>query len=272
MLDEVVNSELNHQARKIKERMRSKEKTEIKITEVPAEVPYLCQKDLLAISGTADPSRRAIPYEDENFEIWCPTVLTVYEDFKRANLLFELHTEGYWEHDDVRERLQKITIPMYMQEVHKEFPASIRYPIEIIKGYREYHTNSISYMLALAYHSFVTTGKPRHVALFGIVMSCKEEYGEQRPCCEYWLGRLEGAGVDIEISHDSAILASPGLYGYETYNPILYDIRQRIIGLKEGMKKTEQEVETWKAQRNKQEGGIAENEFWLDKLTKGAFY
>jgi len=158
-----------------------------------------------------------------------------------------------------------------MQKIYEEFPSSIRYPIEVIKGYRSYHTNSISYMLALAYHSFVTTGKPRHVALFGIVMSCKEEYGEQRPCCEYWLGLLEGAGVDIEVSPDSAILASPGLYGYETYNPMLFDIQQRVVGLQMGLTKTEQEIETWKLQRARQEGGISENEYWLTKL-KGAFY
>ena len=204
--EELTEIELNKKAQQVKEAMAKKPQ---KKKAVVVEVPYLCQKDLLAIVGTADPSRRAVPYEDENFEIWCPSVLTVYEDFKRADLVFEMHTEGYWEHDAVKKRLMKTTQPMYMQEKHEDIPTSMRYPIEVIKWYRNYHTNSISYMLALAYHSFVTTGKPRHVALFGIVMSCKEEYGEQRPCCEYWLGLLEGAGVDIEVSPDSAILAPP---------------------------------------------------------------
>ena len=270
MIEDIEEGEYDREAQRIKEGMGKTTTSEI--VEVEEEVPYFCQKDLLAIAGTADPSRRAVPYEDENFEIWCPSVLCVYPDFKRADLFFELHTEGYWQHDDVRERLQNITTPMYMQEVHEEFPASMRYPIDTIKQYRQYHTNSISYMLALAYHSFVTTGKPKHVALFGIIMACEEEYGEQRPCCEYWLGVMEGAGIDIELSSDSAVLASPGLYGYQTYNPILYEVRQRIVGLKDGLNHTLGEVETWKDQKARQEGAIAETNFWLSRLTKGAFY
>jgi hypothetical protein len=268
---DIINGELNRQAQNMKESM-GKKKEKVAITEIKEEAPYLCQKDMLAILGAADPSRRAAPYEDSNFEIWCPSIMLTFPDFKRADCFFELHTEGYFDREDIIKRLQKIKQPLYMQQVYEEFPTSIRYPIEIIKQYRQYHTNSISYMLALAFHSFVTTGKPRHLALFGIVMSCEEEYGEQRPCCEYWLGRLEGAGVDIEISPDSAILASPGLYGYQTYNPILLDLRQRIDGLQVGMKQTNQELTTWTQQKYRQEGAIEESRFWLDKLTKGAFY
>ena len=236
------------------------------------EVPYFCKKDLLAILGAAAPSRLAVPYGDENFEIWTMSIMTTFPDFKRADLFFEMHTEGYWERKDITERLKKIKEPIYMQEKQAQFPASIRYPIEIIKKYRKYHTSSVSLMLALAYHSFLTTGNPKHVALFGIVMACDEEYGEQRPCCEYWLGAMEGAGMDIEIPLDSAILASPGLYGYETYNPIIYDINQRIAGINMGLVQSQKELERWKEQKARQEGGIAENQYWLNRFTKGAFY
>ena len=236
------------------------------------EPPYLCQKDLLAILGSADPSRRATPYGDENFEIWTMSVLVTYEDFKRADLFFELHTEGYWGREGILERFKKIDKPIYMQEKYPKVKNSMRYPIEIIKQYRKYHTNSVSYMLALAYYSFLTTGKPKHVALFGIVMACDEEYGEQRPCCEYWLGRMEGAGIDIEIAPDSAVLASPGLYGYETYNPIVYDIKQRMQGINIGLLQSQKELDKWKEQKARQEGGMAENQYWLNRFTKGAFY
>ena len=236
------------------------------------EAPYLCKKELLALVGAAAPSRLATPYGDENFEIWTMSVLVTFPDFKRADLFFELHTEGYWGHKDVTERLKKIKQPIYMQEKQAEFPNSIRYPIEIIKQYRRYHTSSVSFMLALAYHSFLTTGNPKHVALFGLVMACDEEYGEQRPCCEYWLGVMEGAGIDIEIAPGSAILASPGLYGYETYNPIIYDINQRIDGINIGLKQSENELEKWKEQKARQEGGLAENQYWKNRFTKGAFY
>ena len=126
-------------------------------------------------------------------------------------------------------------------------------------------------MLALAYHSYLMTEKPKHVALFGIIMHADEEYSEQRPCCEYWLGRMEDAGIDIMINPGSAILGAPGLYGYENYTPFAYDIRQRITGLTNGLDKAKAEFEKWKLQVAKNEGGLAENEYWLQRIQKGEF-
>ena len=182
------------------------------------DIPYFCQKDLLAIIGTADPTRQAAPYEDKNFEIWGVAVATTFPDVKRLDIQFEMHTEGYWRKDpNVTKRLQETTVPIYMHDKYKEIPTSMKYPIDIVKQYRTYHTNSIAYMLALAYHSFIMTENPKHVALFGIHMSAGEEYTDQRPCCEYWLGRMEGAGMDIELAPGGALLAAMGLYGYENY-------------------------------------------------------
>jgi len=164
-------------------------------------VPYFCQKDMLAIIGTADPTRQAAPYEDPNFEIWGVAVATTYPDVKRMDLQFEMHTEGYWKRDpNVTKRLAGVKVPLYMHDHYEDIPASIRYPIEIVQQYRKYFTNSIAYMLALAYHSFIMTEKPKHVAMFGVHMAAGEEYAEQRPCCEYWIGRMEGAGMDVEPS------------------------------------------------------------------------
>lgn len=255
----------------------------ITIEEVPAEVvrpvqyepeggvnvPRFCEKDMLAIMGTADPSRSFAPFDDNNFEIWGCQVCIVYPDIRRLDVLFEMHKESYTKHPDVLPRLKEVKQPMYMQEAHDEFPTSIRYPVEIIEQYRGYSTSTISYMLALAFHSFVMTEKPKHVALFGIQMFAEEEYAEQRPCCEYWLGRMEGAGMDVEVAPGSALLASPGMYGYQNYNPIAYDIRQRLIGIEVGLNHSQNEVEKWKIQLARNEGAKAEDEYWLRKIQKG---
>ena len=234
------------------------------------DVPYFCQKELLAILGTAEPTRGAAPFGDENFEIWAVAVASTFPDVKRIDVQFEMHDSSYWGHEDVKKRLLEVTVPLYMQEQHEEFPTSMKYPIELLTSYRRYFTSSIAYIFALAYHSFVMTGNPKHVAIFGIVMSCDEEYGEQRPCCEYWIGRMEGAGMNVEIiGSDSSVLASPGLYAYENYNPLSYDIRQRIDGLSLGLMHSKRELEKWKEQKAKQEGGIAENEFWLRRFQRG---
>ena len=233
------------------------------------QVPYFCQKDMLAILGTAE-SLPAAPFEDKNFEIWGPAVVTTHKECRRVDLLFELHTQGYWKDANVLKRMNATKLPIYMHEKYQEVPLSMRYPIEIItESYRQYHTNSISYILALAYHSFIEMGKPKHVAMFGVHMQAREEYSEQRPCCEYWIGRMEGAGMNVEPSPDGAVLVSMGLYGYENYHPVCWDLRQRIAALHGGVGKADQELKKWTIQKARQEGAIIESEYWLRRFQKG---
>lgn len=236
------------------------------------DVPYLCQKDLLAIIGTADPTRQAAPYEDKNFEIWGVAVATSYPDVKRIDVQFEMHTDGYWKKDpNVAKRLSEAKVPLFMQQHWDEFPTSVTFPLKIVEKYRPYFTSSIAYMLALAYHSFVMVERPKHVALFGIHMSAGEEYGEQRPCCEYWLGRMEGAGMDIEPSQGGSLLISSGTYGYENYNPICMDFRQRIADIQGGMQESQQKISEWQAQFHRNAGAKIEAEYWLRKIQRGEF-
>lgn len=235
-------------------------------------VPYLCQKDLLAVIGTADPTRQAAPYEDKNFEVWGVAVATSYPDVKRLDVQFEMHTDGYWKRDpNVAKRLSAVKVPLYMQQHWDEFPTSIPFPLEIVKQYRQYFTSSIAYMLALAYHSFVMVEKPKHVALFGVHMAAGEEYGEQRPCCEYWLGRMQGAGMDIEVAPGGALLVAGSVYGYENYNPICLEFRQRISDIVGGMQQSREEIAKWQEQLHRNEGAKIEAEYWLRKVQRGEF-
>lgn len=233
------------------------------------EVPRYCEKDLLAIMGTADPTRNMAPFGDEAFEIWGCHVCCVYPDIKRLDVQFEMHGEGYWKRTEILERINKQTVPIYMQQVNPEVKNSIRFPVEIFDHYRKYSVSTISHMLALAYHSFIMTEKPKHVALFGVMMLADEEYSEQRPSCEYWLGRMEGAGMDIMINPGSAILSSPGLYGYHNFNPAVYDFQTRHLQLNNGLNASRIKIKKWETQAAKNEGAIAENEYWMQRFRKG---
>ena len=151
----------------------------------------LCQKDKLVLLGTADPTRGMAPYGDADYEIWGCGVVDTYPDVKRLDALFEMHPESYWKvNENILKRIQAFEHPIYMHQVNPEVPQSVRYPIETVNQYRVYQTSSISYMMALAYHSFITTGKPKRVEQYGIHMAAREEYKDQRPCCEYWAGRM----------------------------------------------------------------------------------
>jgi hypothetical protein len=223
--------------------------------------PLLCRKDKLAILGTAD-TLMATPWEDPEFEIWAVAQCVTFPVFKRADVLFEMHTEGYWRDKNVLKLLKEHKQPLYMQEHYPEIPHSIAYPLDDVLRYRRYHTTSITYMLALAYHSFMLTKLPLHVALFGVHMEHREEYTTQRPCCEYWLGRMEGAGMDIFIA-GGAILRSDGLYGYEGYNSLCAKFRMRMEGLANGRNVRAEEMRAAELKMHEQEGAIKENEYWL---------
>jgi len=234
-----------------------------------------CQKDMLAIVGTAETMPMA-PFNDPNFEIWAVSVCATYPAFKRADLYFEMHNKSYWGKEEpdgskpIIDRLNNFDGPTYMFDHYKEVPRSVRFPIDVIVDkYRRYHTTSITYMLALAYHSFIETGKPYHVGIYGIHMASREEYTEQRPCCEYWLGRMEGAGMDITMAPGGSVLTSNGLYGYEGYHPAIPKLRDRLNGINAGIQQCEQELDKWTNQKWKQLGAAAEDEYLMRQFQLG---
>jgi len=232
------------------------------------EKDIFCKKDLLAILGTA-PTMGASPWDDAKYEIWAVAQCTTYPMFKRADLLFELHTKGYWGDGAVTKRLNNWGGRLVMHDHHNEIPNSEKFPIETITQYRPYHRTSITYMLALAYHSFKTTGKPVHVGMFGIHMEdVQEEYAEQRPCCEYWLGRMEDAGMDVFIA-GGAILSSPFMYGYEKYSPLVWKFRQRFDGLRNGYNMKVDQQRNAENDANIQRGAMQEAEYWLRLAQRG---
>ena len=227
-----------------------------------------CKKDFLAILGTAE-TMPAAPWTDDKYEIWAVAQCATFPSFKRGDVLFELHTRDYWSDKDVLARLNKWAGPTVMQDHYDEIPKSVRLPIEVIKQYRPYHRTSITYMLTLAYHSFLKTRKPFHVGLFGIHMAdIREEYAEQRPCCEYWLGRMEAAGMDIFLA-GGALLQAPFMYGYEKYNPLAYKLRVRIEGLTNGVQVRENEESEARLKKHEQIGAVKEAEYWLRLAQRG---
>ena len=242
------------------------------VAELVSGAPYLCQKDKLAIVGTADPTRRQGPYTDDEFEIWGVGAVDTYPDVTRLDLFFEMHPESYWRTEpNIVKRLQETDHLVYMMDAHEDIPKSMRYPIETILKYRNYHTSTVSYMMALAYHGFVTTGKPKRVEFYGIHMAAKEEYTDQRPCCEYWAGCMDAAGMDIKMAEGGALLISNGLYGYENYNPVCWQLRQRLFRLQDGLTHANSEQHRWELQKNRNEAAIAEADHWLLRFQRGEF-
>ena len=120
--------------------------------EMNGEQQIYCQKDMLAILGTAE-TLGAAPYDDEKYEIWGVAQCMVFPAFRRGDMLFEMHKDDYWKDENVLPRLKTWDMPLVMHDHYEELPHSVKYPKETILGtYRPYHRTSISFMLALAYH------------------------------------------------------------------------------------------------------------------------
>ena len=73
---------------------------------------------------------------------------------------------------------------------------------------KKYATSTIAYMLRMAAFELSIS----HVKLIGVDILEEEEYQNQRPCIEYWLGYLESRGCNVHIAPGSALF-SGDLYG-----------------------------------------------------------
>lgn len=232
-----------------------------------------CKTDKLALIGTADPTRGLAPYQDKEYTIWAVGVAATYQDVSRIDALFELHPSGYWEQDpNVKKRLAETTIPLYMIKKEKDIPASIEFPIREVSKYRTYFTSSIALMIAFAYHSFKETGKPKEVELYGIHMDSGEEYREQRPCCEYWLARMEEAGMKVKLPDGGGLMLAENIYGFEEYDPLAWGFQQRVFAVMGGIRQCDGELERWKIQRAKNEGALFEANHVLRQVQRGEFH
>lgn len=104
--------------------------------------------------------------------------------------------------------LQKFPGTVWLMEADPEIPNGKAYPFdEIVRHFdREYFTSTFAYQMALALWEHMN-GKPiRRMYVYGIDLTALEEYSGQRPCAEYWLGRMEQAGIDVSIPLASALL------------------------------------------------------------------
>ena len=233
----------------------------------------LCQKDKLAMVATAEPTRGMAPYDDDEYELWGLAVTQTFVDVRRLDVVFEMHTSEYWERDqNVKKRLVETKEPLYMLDRHDDIPTSIKFPMDTLTSlYRMYHTSSISYLLCMAYHSYLTTGKPGHVEMYGMHMAAVEEYQDQRPCVEYWIGRMEGAGMTVIPPDGGVLLTANGLYGLERYNPVCWDMAQRMRALQVGLNDAATAIKQKELQQARNWGAIKETEYWKLKVQRGEY-
>jgi len=149
----------------------------------------------------------------EDLEVW--TVSHAYRYDIRIDRLFEMHRKSdmiqrnYYASEEVQKAHVKFLeaehdFPIYMLEKYDGFPASVKYPL---MDTRKLFTSTFCYMAALA-----VLEMPKSVDVYGFDMD-RFEYKYQRPDALYWIGRMEGKGISVNVH--GKLLPDKKLYGYE---------------------------------------------------------
>lgn len=181
------------------------------------EIARIKKRDKVAIVGYAPSSRDKAPYDDQEWDIW--GVNELYLLAKRVDVIFDMHKESVLRSKDRNPNhfkwLCDAKIPIVLLNPNKKIKTGIRFPLEfVLNFFRDYFTNSVSYMIAIA----VLLGY-KEIGLWGVDMATEEEYQHQRPSVEYFVGKaeaiLELRGGRLVIPPESDICKALYHYGYD---------------------------------------------------------
>lgn len=196
--------------------------------------PVYRKRNKVAIVGFAD-SKDEGPYTDNTWDIW--GLNSLWEVLPRWDLWFEIHDKeifnwhtnqqvGYGltrEGKPYADGLKNLGVPLFMTQAYPEIPNSLAYPMDYMckkygsafmgpigqDGFR-YWTNTISMMIAIA----IDYGYPV-IGVWGVDMATHQEYGSQRPSCEFFLGCAAGLGRKIMLPATCDLLKARFIYGFE---------------------------------------------------------
>jgi hypothetical protein len=188
----------------------------------------------VCIVGFAGSTRDQYPKGDPDMERWGMNRLHDVTDPAPFHRWFQLHPREVW---DTPARAKEVSIyregrcPVYLHQHYEDIPASVPFPkAEIEQRFNaylpklpdgqarlngeSYQSTSVTWMIALA----LLEGF-EEIHIYGVDMVTDEEYGYQRPCCEYWIGLAVGLGVRVVIPADSALCTQEWVYGYQMRPP-----------------------------------------------------
>ena len=108
--------------------------------------------------------------------------------------------------------------PIYLLESHPDCPASVAFPREWVQDTLKTSrfTTSADWMIGLA----LCEGFQR-IVLNGMGTRTEAEYQYAHKGILYWIGRAEGAGVEVVVEGPSVYHAPDKVYGYEAAAPNL---------------------------------------------------
>lgn len=168
----------------------------------------------VCIVGLAPTTSHLFIHEPRGIEIWGLNqghALFTSEAMARFTAWFQVHPYEEMAARQLPELghldfLRQARIPVYLEEIHPEIPASVRYPYEEVTATigGTYLTSAPAFMLALAIHQGFEL-----IKIYGVDMAEETEYTDQRPCFEFLLGFAIARGVQIWLPPGCPLLKGP---------------------------------------------------------------
>ena len=172
-------------------------------------------KKLIILGSGAGYSKVNVTIEYGNYEIWGMASNLLCDNMPKMDLVFEMHTYNK-ELNYIYKKMKQFKYKYITCDRIKGIKSKL-YPINKIKEkYGKYFCSSFVYMLIYAMHLGY-----KDILFIGIDYGCLGTIREnliERPNLEYWIGRAEGEGINIDVSLCPYLLTSWKMYGYERIN------------------------------------------------------
>lgn len=186
------------------------------------------------------------PFSDQNWEIWgCSPGFWASVQGQRITRFFEVHRwePGQpWLPPEYCRFLMDFKGPVYTGGAIPEITNHVVYPIDAIEAeFSSYFlTSSLALMCALAIQEIeeYRRNNPDHnpnddiIGMWGVDMGAAEEYGYQRPGCQFFILEAMRRGIAIYLPPESDLMRPMPVYGISEWdhNYIKLTQRSREIG------------------------------------------
>ena len=165
----------------------------------------------MAIVG-GGPSHTAAPFRVPGWEIWS---LPWLRRIPRADLWFEVHHRSHFAGSDLGvdyiDRLAALGDRVVILHPAEDLPQARIFDLagmRALAGGLDYRESSAAYMAAQAILERVDA-----LAVFGFELHNLDEYVDQKPNLEFWIGIAIGRGIPVYVPDSSSLLRHAWPYG-----------------------------------------------------------
>lgn len=198
---------------------------------------FKTERKRIALVGSAPSSVQLAPYgQNDWFIAACSPGAYGYAG-PHSQAWFELHrwepqvaghagTGQSWFSPEYVEFLTRFKGTVYMLDpLPPEIPNAQTIDVEgLFNEYGPYFfTSSLAWMLGMA----LATPGVEEIGLWGVDMAATEEYGTQRPGCQFFLQEAIKRGIEVTLPPESDLLQPPLFYGVCENYPFFIKLQER---------------------------------------------